>query len=273
MYHVSTLNRADGRSTVQYSSYLSRSKLYDEKSKIYYDNSKKNDLVYSEIILPNFAPKEFSNRETLWNAVEHIEKNKNSTLARSIIFALPKELDTSTHISMTKKYIIEFFVSKGMCADFAIHDKNDGNPHVHLLLTTRSLNTNGEWMCKQQKNYELDCNGAKIYDKETKTYKCSKSTKINNWDDRNNVEIWRKGWADECNYRFKQLSIDKEITHMSYERQGLDIEPTIHLGYNTIKLEERGFVTDRGEKYQMILNNRKSKERELELCRSYEHTR
>ena len=27
-----------------------------------------------------------------------------------------------------------------MCADWSIHDKGDGNPHVHLLLTMRPFN-------------------------------------------------------------------------------------------------------------------------------------
>ena len=36
-----------------------------------------------------------------------------------------------------------FFVSKGMIADFAIHDKGDGNPHAHILLTMRAMDETG----------------------------------------------------------------------------------------------------------------------------------
>ena len=36
------------------------------------------------------------------------------------------------------------FVDKGMCADFAIHDKGTGNPHVHIMLTLRPLKENGD---------------------------------------------------------------------------------------------------------------------------------
>ncbi len=34
----------------------------------------------------------------------------------------------------------QFFVKVGMCADIALHDKNDGNPYAHILLTMRPLN-------------------------------------------------------------------------------------------------------------------------------------
>ena len=40
-------------------------------------------------MLPSNAPSEFSNRETLWNAAEEIEKQWNSQLARRFVLTLP----------------------------------------------------------------------------------------------------------------------------------------------------------------------------------------
>ena len=37
------------------------------------------------------------------------------------------------YADLIRDYCREFFVSKGMIADFAIHDKGDGNPHAHIL--------------------------------------------------------------------------------------------------------------------------------------------
>ena len=48
------------------------------------------------------------------------------------------------------------FVSAGMCADIAIHDKKDGNPHAHILLTMRPIEQDGTWGAKSKKEYILD---------------------------------------------------------------------------------------------------------------------
>ena len=54
-----------------------------------------------------------------------------------------------------------------MYADFAIHDKNDGNPHAHIMLTMRPFNEDKTGGNKQKKEYILDKQGEKIYNKKT----------------------------------------------------------------------------------------------------------
>ena len=49
-----------------------------------------------------------------------------------------------------------------MIADFAIHDKGDGNPHAHILLTLRAMDEHGKWLPKARKVYDLDENGERI---------------------------------------------------------------------------------------------------------------
>lgn len=56
---------------------------------------------------------------------------------------LPIEISRNEQIDLVRKFCQQCFVSKGMCADFAIHDKGDGNPHVHILLTTLKFGENG----------------------------------------------------------------------------------------------------------------------------------
>jgi len=137
-------------------------------------------------------------------------------------------------------------VRHGMCADVSLHDKGDGNPHAHILLTTRSLNRNGEWMGKQKRNYILDGNGNRIRDPITHQYRLGKSIKTNDWDAPERIEKWRSEWAQTCNLWFRKCGISKKITHKSYARQGIDREATIHLGAKVKALEERGLLTDRG---------------------------
>ena len=86
-----------------------------------------------------------------------------------------------------------------MCADIALHDKNDGNPHCHILLTMRPLNEDTTWRAKSKKEYILDKNG-----------------------------------------------IQDKVDHRSYQRQGIEQIPTIHLGVSATQMEKKGIATDRG---------------------------
>ena len=86
-----------------------------------------------------------------------------------------------------------------MCADIALHDKNDGNPHCHILLTMRPLNEDTTWGAKSKKEYILDENG-----------------------------------------------IQDKVDHRSYQRQGIEQIPTIHLGVSATQMEKKGIATDRG---------------------------
>ena len=90
------------------------------------------------------------------------KKSKNSQLAREIEVALPKELDREKQINLVREYVKENFVKIGMCADIALHDKDDGNPHAHILLTMRPLNEDKTWGAKSKKEYILDENGEKV---------------------------------------------------------------------------------------------------------------
>ena len=76
-------------------------------------------------------------RTVLWNAVERVEKAKNSQLAREIQIALPVELSEMQNIHLVREYVKKNFVEHGMCADIAIHDDKTGNPHAHIMLTMR----------------------------------------------------------------------------------------------------------------------------------------
>ena len=77
-------------------------------------------------MLPAGAPERFRERSVLWNAAEKKATRKNSQTARSIDAALPRELSRDEQIDLVRNFVAQNFTSKGMCADFAIHDKGDG---------------------------------------------------------------------------------------------------------------------------------------------------
>lgn len=147
------VSRGMGRSVVAASAYMSCSRLYNDYDGVQHDYTRKQGLIWQGVFLPPQAPQEWRDREQLWNAVEAVEKTKDSRLAREIIVALPVELEPDEQIALTSAYISQQFVADGMCADVAIHDTDGHNPHAHILLTMRPLNEDGTWQYKTEKEY------------------------------------------------------------------------------------------------------------------------
>lgn len=247
IYHCTCkiISRGQGRSAVGAAAYRSGEKLYNEYDGIEHDYTKKGGVVYSEIMLCENAPKEYQDRQTLWNAVEQIEKSSKAQLAREYEVALPVELSREEQIKLVRDFAKENFVDNGMCVDFSIHDKEDGNPHAHIMLTTRPIEQDNSWGVKQKKEYILDKNGQKQYDKKKQTYKC-KTVKTTNWDSKEFLQRSRESWAEKVNQELEKKSLPQRIDHRSLKEQGVDRVPTIHEG-GARKLEKRGIKTDRGK--------------------------
>jgi len=247
IYHCSIkiISRGKGRSAVA-AAYRAGEKLTNEFDGEIHDYTHKCGVVHTEILLPDHAPDAFSDRAVLWNAVEKIEKAKNAQLAREIELVLPVELTQEQNISLVREYIDQHFVAAGMCADICIHDKGDGNPYAHIMLTMRPIEQGGAWGAKQKKEYILDPQGKKIYDRKKRQYKC-KSIPATNWNEQTKAEEWRVAWAQLCNRALEQYGHAERIDHSSYERQGIGQIPTVHLGVAASAMEKRGIRTERGD--------------------------
>jgi len=238
------VSRGKGKSAVAAAAYRAGEKITNDYDGITHDYTRKGGVVHTEILLPDNAPEEYSDRAILWNAVEKIEKAKNSQLAREIELALPAELTKEQNISLVRDYIKVNFVSWGMCADICIHDKNDGNPHAHVLLTMRPFEQSGEWGAKSRKEYVLDENGERIKLKsgEFKTYKINAV----DWNEQTKAEEWRATWAQSVNAVLEKRGHTERVDHRSFERQGVEQIPTVHMGVAATQMEQRGIITERG---------------------------
>lgn len=261
IYHCSIgiKGRSKGNSAVGSSAYRAGVKLEDKETGATHDYTKKRGVVYNEVMLPQNAPKEYQNREVLWNEVQKAEKHPKAQLARDIEVGLPREMSREQQIQCVRDYVKNNFTKEGMCADVAIHDKKDGNPHAHILLTMRGIKENGTWDAKKRSVFKLDENGERIpvIDKETGLQKIRdrgekgiefvwerETIPTNDWNEQYKAEEWRKAWAEECN---KYLSQEQKIDHRSYKRQGIDKAPTIHEGHKAREMEKEGAVSDRCE--------------------------
>ena len=255
IFHLSVkiISRSKGQSAIASAAYRSGDKLHDERYDENQDYTNKRFIEHSEIQLPENAPQKYLDRATLWNSVEKAEKAKNAQLAREVELALPRELSAEQRIKLVHDYVQKNFVNQGMIADWSIHnpqpDKDNpnkpANPHAHIMLTMRSLRSNGSWAPKQKSTYVLDKNGQKVPAIDSKTGKQKigargrkmwKRTTVayNHWNDPQNVEKWREAWSKEVN---QYLAPEKRIDHRSYKRQGKEQIPTIHEGYIARKME------------------------------------
>ena len=243
--HVQVISRGKNKSAVAAAAYRAAELIKNEYDGRVHDYTRKGGVVHAEILLPAHAPDEYADRATLWNAVEKVEKAENSQLARELDIALPAEFTLAQNVALAREYVQKTFVDAGMCADLCLHDTGKGNPHMHVMLTMRPINEDGTWGGKQKKEYALDRDGNKIYDKKKRQYKC-KSIPSTDWNDRGKADEWRKAWEDMANAELKRLGSDAQIDRRSYAEQGVDKIPGIHMGAKASQMERKGIATDRG---------------------------
>ena len=238
--NIAKVSKSKGQSAVAKTAYIHRASYRsDILEKRYYYPTATDEEVTDGVLLPKNAPAKYANPEVLWNDVEKVEKQSNALLARRIFIALPIELDRETNERIVREYCMEQFVSEGMVADYAIHWK-DGNPHAHILLTTRPFKEDGTWAAKEKKVYALDENGERIplLDENGNQKLGKRNEKL--WkretveafvvNHTNMAEEWRSALAAKINEYLPEEV--QHVDHRSYERQGKDVEPTVHHGGN-----------------------------------------
>ena len=248
--NVTQIKRSKGQSAIAAAAYRAGEKLYSENYGETSDYTNKGGVICSEILLPDHAPREYTDRQTLWNAVEKAERGKNAQLAYSFDIALQNEFSLDENIALARQFLLEHFVSRGMVVDFAIHvpDKEDGgiqNPHFHVMAPIRPIEHNGKWGMKQRRVYEQDEEGSRLLDADGNYI--FNAVPTSDWGSPETLEYWRKQWAALCNAKFEEKGLPERIDHRSYERQGVDLLPTIHEGPSVRQMEAKGIRTDKGE--------------------------
>jgi Ti-type conjugative transfer relaxase TraA len=222
--HVKVIQRSKGKNVVAAAAYRRAVRLFDEKEQKYWDYTKKADVIHSEIIVPDNAPvwaKELVDlhqtnsslaAEKLWNSVEAVEKRVDAQLAREIEFALPIELDQAQNIALAREFIHDQFVLRGMIADWNVH-WDEGNPHVHVMLSMRELMEGGF------------------------------GKRVIAWNSRALMNAWRIKWAEYANFHLRLHQHAVKIDYRSYQEQGIDLLPSIHQGKAVSDMERRGIPT------------------------------
>ena len=163
---------------------------------------------------------------------------------------MQNEFSLDENIALARQFLLEHFVSRGMVVDFSIHvpDAEPGgisNPHFHVMAPIRPIEENGKWGMKQRRVYELDEEGNRLLDADGNYI--FNAVPTTDWGSPETLEYWREQWAAMCNTKFEEKGLPERIDHRSYERQGVDLLPTIHEGPSVRQMEAKGIRTDKGE--------------------------
>ncbi|MGK7878593.1 MAG: MobQ family relaxase [Crocosphaera sp.] len=224
IYHLNAkiISRSNGQSATEAAAYRAAEKIYDERTGETFNYTRKKGVYTTEILTPHNAPDWMLDRSSLWNAAELFEKRSNSRTAREFDIALPTELTHPQKQDLVRNFVQDNFVDKGLVADLAFHDINTHNPHVHIMITTRTVDENG----LEAKDRSLD--------------KKDFLLKL------------RESWATYTNDALESIGSSEKIDHRTLEEQNINRIPQIHLGANVAAMMKRGIATERGDEYLEI---------------------
>lgn len=232
IYHFSAkvISRAAGSSAVAAAAYRSASRLPDERLGRAHDFSNKAGVVHSEILAPDGTPERLLDRPTLWNEVEATEVRKDAQLSREVEFAIPRELNQAEGIRLTREFVNDEFVTRGMVADLNVHwdigADGQPKPHAHVMLTMREVSDDGF------------------------------GPKVRDWNATSLLEHWREAWGHHVNRRLAELDIDARVDHRTLEAQGVDLEPQHKIGPAASRMAEHGLASERlGEHLEIARSN------------------
>lgn len=218
IYHLSVkaISRAKGQSAVASAAYRSGDTLTDEREGKTHDYTRRRGVEASFIVAPDGC-EWAQDRAVLWNAAEASEKRKNSTVAREYELALPSELDAAEREALARQFAEAVVERFGVAADIALHspgrEGDQRNHHAHILTTTRTVEPDG----MGQKTRVLDA--AKTGSAE--------------------IESLRELWAMQCNEVLERAGEAVRVDHRSYERQGVERVPGVHLGPHSTAVERK----------------------------------
>lgn len=260
MYHlrVKFVKRSQGRSSIAAASYRSGTRLTDEREGKTHDYTRKRDIEYSEILLPEHMPSEMQDRETLWNAIEMGIKRKDGQPAFEVEVALPRELSHEQCAELARTFAKEHFVDKGLPVDLNIHRPiaSDGgeHPHCHMLISTRRFNPDGS-LAKAAT--DLQDNPAII----RKVFALEQEGKL---DDAllaskgTNLANWRQSWGDYSNRFLEEAGSESRVDHRTLAAQAVEGEftreptPNIGIGFYGRLRELQGSMAERIDHWKEV---------------------
>ena len=219
LFHLSVkaISRSAGRSATAAAAYRAGEKILDERTDELHDYTRKGGVESADLVIPEGAPEWASDRAKLWNAAELAEKRKDACVAREYEVALPAELNPAQQRALALDFAHDMANREGCAVDVAIHAPGRGgdnrNHHAHILRTTRKV--------------EMDGLGAKL-----DTEKAGRKRA-------DDLEAVRARWAELTNAHLERAGVAERVDHRSLKAQGIEREPSQHLGPAATGYERR----------------------------------
>ncbi|MGF9566878.1 Ti-type conjugative transfer relaxase TraA [Neorhizobium sp. BT27B] len=238
-FSVSIVARGSGRSAVLSAAYRHCAKMEYEREARTIDYTRKQGLLHEQFVIPGNAPEWLQSliadrsvsgaSEAFWNRVEEFEKRSDAQLAKDITIALPIELSSAQNIELVQDFVARHITAQGMVGDWVFHDA-PGNPHIHLMTTLRPLTEDGFGSKKvavtgPDGDVLRNDSGKIVYE-----------LWAGGLDDFN---AFRDGWFTCQNRHLALAGLDISIDGRSFEKQGIELTPTIHLGVGTKAIERK----------------------------------
>lgn len=219
IYHLSVkaISRSAGRSATAAAAYRAGEWIEDERTGQQHDYRRKRGIDSAEIVLPSGCAWQ-PERAVLWNAAELAERRKDACVAREYEVALPAELSAGERRALARAFAQEIADRYHVGTDVCIHEPSRGgdarNHHAHILTTTRQVDGQG------------------LGDK-AEIERSGRNRKAD-------LAATRALWAEMVNAALERAGHEARIDHRTLEAQGLDREPTRHMGPTATALERRG---------------------------------
>ena len=241
-FEVQVISRGKGRSVTKLVNYISGKRLHDPyRGETYY--KRRSDILYYNIFQPSSAPPEFYDLQYLCNAIEGAERRYDARTAREFKASLPNELSKQELIGIVSEFINENFLDKKLCAIVAIHegrniqDPSRNNPHVHIIVPTRTVGLGGFSKRKDREHNK-----------------------------RKYIDIWREQWALIQNLAYERNGLNIRVSHESLFVQGCyGREPVNQLSLVDWQKEQRGERTVAGALRRELTARNKARELQFQL--------
>ena len=243
-FSVSIVARGSGRSAVLSAAYRHCAKMDYEREARTIDYTRKQGLLHEEFVVPPDSPEwlraMIADRsvsgasEAFWNAVEGFEKRSDAQLAKDVTIALPIELSTAQNTELVRDFVAQHITAQGMVADWVYHNA-PGNPHIHLMTTLRPLTEDG-FGSKKVAVTRLD--GQPLRNDAGKIVYELWAGGLENFN------TFRDGWFACQNRHLALAGLDIQIDGRSFEKQRIELTPTIHLGVATKAIERKATSRD-----------------------------
>ncbi len=225
IYHMSAkiISRKAGRSSTAAAAYRAGAEIVDERTGEVHDYRRKGGIEHTEIVLPSSTDWE-PTRAELWNAAELKNKRQDAQVAREFVVALPDELAPAERQRLAVDFAREIANRYSVAADVAIHAPSrhgdDRNHHAHILTTTNRI----EGHTLGNKARELDLVAHNMGGKLGQA---------------NEIDRLRERWAELTNTALERAGVAERVDHRTLKAQGIDREPTRHIGPSASEYERR----------------------------------